>query len=880
VLLTSLNVRHGVRTALLREYIAEVIVTIPIFLVVGFAVSWFAAASFLFGLVLVVLRGASALAVLVMSLSVFSVSLCYLLFRDLRGLLGFIGGISSITLISRLHSGIFFAASDMVSKEITPPTGSAAQNNNKMNNPAKFVVQVGRYIGGALAPMLNHLESFSAAIVVSAMSASFLPYISDNKYATCVYNNVHLDYDCFAHRNTIPVTYAAQICAQNNYYLQFPALSFSQSNSIFVVVPFLVAMLGVLIVAICTLPILPRLSDTQETESQVEVEFAVCQYIKMRRFTAGILFFAGCYAISYGFFGRQSSFQKAFSGNNLPRREFTSDIFPDKCIPPTSVSGIRESLPTLRDTLGTYKATDEFGNTFPVPTEIPWRMLLVLLLGMGLGLVLEGIMRFFTDTDYIPASAVMAMGETGTVEIITQGLGTGLTSTTVPFMVVLAVALAAHHLLGGYGVALLAVSMLSSSGVPFVISAFEALANNANGISDICTTRRGKRPPSESSSSVSSSIIAVFESIGSYFEQTLSTIYAACGLLVTIAFTSDLLLVSSLFPTAKDVIGGINTQPLRHIRSGVALSAINPSVVVSVIFGILLPVSFIALPILGMARTSSMMLVEENKFKRSQTNRRNENDGDNVSTNNDGDAEEDESEAIQGWVHRIAKHSLFEAVIPTVMTFAAPLSIGFGLGQRALIGFLLAASGNAYLFSMLFITVGNTWKNVHRTLKKKTNVVVPSQSKWLHSAYVANSIGEFLCRINTPSLSIFMKHISMITIFSVSLMSVDHSKWYIGFSILIAAIILAIIALVLGHRHQKKIQALLKSHGRRVDIQRRTIDRGEDNSGSRIVRASPFYEDNVVVSRRNLIPENSRRFVDNQSFNDGMESIPKSGKDD
>ncbi len=70
----------------------------------------------------------------------------------------------------------------------------------------------------------------------------------------CVCNHLHIDFGCIAYGNaTQTVLLSSEICRQNQFYTQYPSLTFAQSNSFFATVPFMVGILGFLIAAACSI---------------------------------------------------------------------------------------------------------------------------------------------------------------------------------------------------------------------------------------------------------------------------------------------------------------------------------------------------------------------------------------------------------------------------------------------------------------------------------------------------------------------------------------------------------------------------------------------------------------------------------------------------
>ncbi len=859
-ILTAIQMRKGIRAYLGEEHVAKIVISLVLFVFVGLAASWLTAVSFLFGslatlctawlclyidtygglcilcsvaesfeeAIHAMFRSANTVGVLIMSIAIACIAFCYLVLQDIRSLLGVAAGVSTIAFVSRLASTIYSVASSTAVRTIR----RVEFDFDFLKNFAfTMSAKIGESVDGTTLFGVDFIESITAAIAVTAISATMLPYVPSNPYVFCVYNHLHIDFGCIAYGNTTQtVLLASEICRQNQFYTQYPSLTFAQSNSIFAVVPFLVGILGLLIVAACSIRFFVPL-NLDRFNTALDISNRIRRVARIQTIIAAFLFFLGSVAISYGLFGPRSSFHSGLSKTTFPRREFSTSKLPDKCVPvPVSVlhnttSGIPSNLPQLNNTLNEYRATNQFGETFPVPNQVPWRMLTVLLLGQVLGFLLEFLISFFSDPLYIPTNTVLKIAEWSIEDVITQGFGSALASTALPFMLTLLIALASYQLLGGYGIALTSASMLAACGVMFTLGIFETLANNSEGVSHL----------NRLSSAVRSKL-DVIGRVGGHYALASRSVYAASGFLVAITLVSDLLLVSKLVPTAKDIIGSIGLQSQRHIRSVDSLTAIDPNVVVSVMAGILLPIILVGLVLLGMARTAYTMIVKVRTEFRQATAAADVTNG-------------IDSKELKKCVIFTTRYSMLEMMLPVSIVVLAPMSIGFGLGQRGLVAFLLSTSSCSYIVSMLLMSGGNSWRNACRAMKDKTSGRNTEADKFRRQAVtVAEDIGYFLSRSSTPGLGIFMKLVSMISVLGVSLMKADNSQWYIGVGLLIFLALVSVVMLIARYKDQKKIQnkARLELENETRSGMRNEGMAAHDNGMNR------FYEENVMVERHNV----------------------------
>ena len=837
-IITAIRMRNAIGVYIKQESLVKTVISLVVFVFIGFAASWLVGGSFLFGSLVAsctawlclyidtygglcilcsaaksfeeaaqaMFRSASTIGVLTISIGVASIAISYLIFQDIRGLLGIAAGMSTVAFVSRILSSIYCVAN-------TP-----ARRTNRRSKIVTISAQIGVNIDGTTLSAVDFLESLVSAIAIAAISASMLPYVSSNPYAICVYNHLHIDFGCVAYGNTTQtVLFAAEICSHKQYYTQFPSLTFAQSNSLFAAVPFLVAILGLIIVAVCSIRFFVPLNSNQFSHV-ADLSNRMRRVARIQTIISAIFFFLGSVSISYALFGPRSSFHSRLAIKSFPRHEFSTRNLPDKCIPDLNGGTATSSdLPKLNNTLNAYKATNQFGETFPPPNQISWRMLVVLLLGQVLGHILEFFIMPPSDSLY-PTSIVAKMNESGVEEIITQGLGSALTSTALPFMLILSTGFACYRMLGGYGIALASVSMLASSGVTFILGVFETIASSSEGISELNSLTPAIR-----------SRVQVLRGVGAHYAYACRSVHAASALLIAISLVSYLLVVSRLIPTAKDIIGSVHLQSQRHIRSVDNLAAINPNVVVSIMFGFLLPVILVGLVLLGTGRTAYAMIVEARSETRQERNI----------------GHEDGSKRLREYVLRATRHAVFEMLLPIVVTLVAPMCIGFGLGQRGLIAFLLSTSSCAYNMSLLLMTSGNNWSHACRAVKDKTLEGNSQVDMFrVRAAMIAEEIGLFLSRTSSPSMGIFIKLISIISVLVATLMKPDNSLWYVGVGILALLLLVNVVMLIARYKHQKQIRNRARLQ---FENEMRPGGRNEEEG-----TVSPFYEDRVLVSRHEV----------------------------
>ena len=107
------------------------------------------------------------------------------------------------------------------------------------------------------------------------------------------------------------------------------------------------------------------------------------------------------------------------------------------------------------------------------------------LVGAVLTIVIIVITEYYTATKYKPVQEVAKASETGAGTNVIMGLAYGLES-TIPIVLAIVVAIIAAFNIGGiYGIAIAAVSMLSTTGMVIAMDSYGPITDNAGGIAEM-----------------------------------------------------------------------------------------------------------------------------------------------------------------------------------------------------------------------------------------------------------------------------------------------------------------------------------------------------------------------------------------------------------
>jgi len=114
-----------------------------------------------------------------------------------------------------------------------------------------------------------------------------------------------------------------------------------------------------------------------------------------------------------------------------------------------------------------------------------WRIYGCILIGLLCGILIGVSTEYATSYSYYPVKSISNSGVTGPATVIIQGLGVGMMSCFPPTFIIVATILACNALMAEYGVAVAAVSMLSTLGVTLATDAYGPIADNAGGLAEM-----------------------------------------------------------------------------------------------------------------------------------------------------------------------------------------------------------------------------------------------------------------------------------------------------------------------------------------------------------------------------------------------------------
>ena len=286
--------------------------------------------------------------------------------------------------------------------------------------------------------------------------------------------------------------------------------------------------------------------------------------------------------------------------------------------------------------------------------------------GLGAGVIIGVTTEFYTSYDYGPTKRVAEAAQTGAATTMISGIATGMQSTLIPVLIISGAILVAFELAGFYGVAMAGVGMLSTLGITLATDAYGPVADNAGGISEQANLAAEVRQRTDA-----------LDALGN------TTAATGKGFAIGSAGLTALALLAA-YAQAAELGGEINL--LKH------------TTLAGLLTGAMLPFLFSAMTMQAVGRAAFAIVNEVRRQFREIP----------------GIMEGTGRPEYARCVDISARGALREMILPGVMAVAAPLAVGFLLGEEALGGLLIGAVGSGFVLAITMANAGGTWDNAKK----------------------------------------------------------------------------------------------------------------------------------------------------------------------
>ncbi|MFQ5527517.1 MAG: sodium-translocating pyrophosphatase [Thermoanaerobaculia bacterium] len=328
--------------------------------------------------------------------------------------------------------------------------------------------------------------------------------------------------------------------------------------------------------------------------------------------------------------------------------------------------------------------------------------------GVAIGLITQ----HYTSEAKKPAQEIAKDSLTGSATNIISGLATGMRSTALPVVVLVAAILVANDQAGLYGIAIAALGMLSTTGIQLAVDAYGPIADNAGGIAEMSALGSEVRARTDKLDAVGNTTAAIGKgfAIGSA---------ALTALALFAAFRTTVGLESIDLADAK-VMGGL-------------------------FIGAMMPFLFSSMAMRAVGRAAFKMIEEvRRQFKE-------------IPGLMEGTGKAEYAECVD----ISTQAAIREMVVPGLLAVVVPVAVGF-YDTAALGGVLAGVTSSGVLMAIFMSNAGGAWDNAKKYIETGAHGGKGSDAH--KASVVGDTVGDPFKDTAGPSLNILIKLMSVVAL--------------------------------------------------------------------------------------------------------------------
>ena len=375
------------------------------------------------------------------------------------------------------------------------------------------------------------------------------------------------------------------------------------------------------------------------------------------------------------------------------------------------------------------------------------------IVGLVTGIIIGKATEYYTSHAYKPTQDIAKSSETGPATVIIKGIGTGMISTAIPVLTIVAGIILsflfaaefsfANMSMGLYGVGIAAVGMLSTLGITLATDAYGPIADNAGGNAEMSQLGEEVRHRTDALDALGNTTAATGKgfAIGSA---------ALTGLALIASYIEEIKI--GLLRMGEEVLKiGDNVvrtadATLTDFMNYYDVTLMNPKVLSGIFIGSMMAFVFCGLTMNAVGRAAQKMVNEVRRQFRE------------IKGIMTGEGEPDYAKCVE----ISTKGAQHEMVFPSLLAIIIPIVMGLIFGVSGVIGLLAGGLGTGFVLAIFMANSGGAWDNAKKYIEEGN---LGGKGSNNHKATViGDTVGDPFKDTSGPSLNILIKLMSMVAI--------------------------------------------------------------------------------------------------------------------